>query len=172
MPVQPLLGRLVVVGGDLQRAVGAFLLRHFRVLDRHVRAVRARARDNGHPPVRDPDHGAYDEAVLLLGHGRGLARGAARDEAVDATLDLELDHTFQGFDVHLPVPERCNEGRERAAKHLSPPTRSLCAKLSPLLLPCPPAIRKSPVSLRWRRALWGYRPPLASRTSSPRSPGG
>src|ERR687894_1658544 len=172
VPVQSLLGRFVVVGGDLQRAVCALLLGHLRVLDRHVRAVRASTRDDGHPPVRDPDHGAYDEAVLLLGHGRGLARGPAGDKAVNAALDLELDHAFQGFDVHLPVAERCDEGRERAAKHLSPPTRNPCAKLSPLLLPFPPARRKSPVSPRSTRALWGYRPPRASRTSLRRSPDG
>ncbi len=134
--VEALLGRLVVVGGDLQGAVGAYLLGHPGVLDRHVRRVGARARDYGHPPVRDPDDGPYDEPVLLLAHGRRLAGGAAGDEAVDALLYLELDHPLQGLDVYLPVPERGDEGRERAAKHLSPPVRSPCASPLPPLLPC------------------------------------
>jgi hypothetical protein len=91
VPVDAFLRRLVVVGHDLQRAVGADLLRVAREHDRFRGRIRARA---GHD--RDAAacmlHGDADDlAVFLDAHGGRLARGADDADAGGALGDVPVD---------------------------------------------------------------------------------
>jgi len=89
--IEPFLIRLVVIGRDHQRGVGAYGLRVMHEIDRFGGRIRAGPRDHRHAAGRGSDAKLNHLAVFVVTHGRALARGAHRHQAVDAADDLALD---------------------------------------------------------------------------------
>ena len=112
--VEPLLGRLVVVGRHHQHGVGAGLLGVLRQADRLGGRVRARARDHRNPALGLVDAPFDDLLVLLVGQRRAFARGADRNQAVGALGDLPVHQFAERLLVHRAVLERRDERGERS----------------------------------------------------------
>jgi hypothetical protein len=84
MRVDALLRRLVVVGREQERAVGAGVLRVARQLDRLAGRVRAGAGQDRDATLRGLDDDLDDAAVLEMGEGRGLTGGSEGAESPEA----------------------------------------------------------------------------------------
>jgi hypothetical protein len=111
------LRRLVVVGRDQQRAVGAHAPGMARQLDRFARVVRARSGEYLDAPPRGLDGDLHHAHVLRVGESRGLARRAAGSHAVDARRHLELDELAQRRLVELAVAKWRHQRREDSLEH-------------------------------------------------------
>src|SRR2546427_6450644 len=105
VPVEALLGRLVVVRVDDERAGGARPLGVLRQVDRLGGRVGAGARDDPDPAARSLDDDLHDPPVLVVRQARGLAGGSARNQAVGPVRDVELDQLPEFRLVDLAVSE-------------------------------------------------------------------
>jgi len=115
---QPFLGRLVVVGGDQQHAVGPGLLGLLGELDRLGGGVGAGAGNDRNPPLHLVDDGLDHVHMLVVVKRRCLAGGAARHDGIGAALNLELHQLAQLLEVHLAVVERGNDGDNASFEHI------------------------------------------------------
>ena len=115
--VEPFLGRLVVIGRDDERAVGARLLGVAREVDRLRGRVGAGAGDDRDPPLRHLDAELDDALVLGMAQGRRFAGRAARHDGVRPFLDLPVDEALKALLVDGAIPERRDERDQRALEH-------------------------------------------------------
>ena len=163
VPVQALLGGLVVVGRHQQAAVGP----EGRGVAGQVQRLGGRVRpgpgDHRHPARHRLDDLADHLAVLVVVEGGRLAGGPDRDDGVGAGVDVELDQPGEGIVVHRAVfAHRGDHGH-----HASPKHRNLLRALAPEF-PSPgdisasvPRERAAPEPLeRPRRLLAGWKPEL------------
>ena len=112
--VEPLLGRLVVIGRHHQDRVGAGLFGMAGELDRLLGRVRARARDHRHASLGHLDAPFHDLLVLVVAQGRALAGGADRHQAIGSLGDLPLDQIAKGLLIQRAVLEGGEKRRERS----------------------------------------------------------
>ena len=113
---KPFRSRLIVIGRDDERGIGAALGRPAREPQGFFGAVRAGARHDLDAPGRRLDHGR-DHALVLRVRKRGtLARRAHRADAGRTGGNLELDVPLQGLDIDLHVAKRGNNGHGQAGK--------------------------------------------------------
>ena len=89
--IEPFLRRLVVIGRDHERAIGAGLLGVAGQLDGLGGRVRSGAGDHRHAAGSRLDAELDDLLVLVMGERRRFARRPARHEPVRALVDLPLD---------------------------------------------------------------------------------
>ena len=122
--VEPALARLVVVGGDDERRVGADALGVAHQADRLLGVVRAGAGDHRDPAGCGLDDDLDAALVLGVGERRRLAGGADGDEPVASLGDVPLDELGQRLFVHLPVAEGGDEGGNGASEHGTSPGKS------------------------------------------------
>src|SRR3990167_4101298 len=96
MPIQTLLGRLVVIRGYLEGAVSPRFLGGAGEIDRLVGCIGASASQHGYPPCRLFDDN-FDNTNMLLHRQCGrLAGGAAGDKNVCSLLDMPIDKMAKG----------------------------------------------------------------------------
>ena len=135
--VEPFLGRLVVVGRDDEKRVGARLLGVLCEVDRLGRVVRAGAGDDRHAPLRLIYAPFHDSLVLVMRQSRTFAGRAHGDEPLRPVLDLPAHMGPEGLLVERAVAKRGDERRERAAEpslvgHGAPRRRASAAFAAPL----------------------------------------
>ena len=114
---ESLRSRLVVVGRDEQKRVGADLTGVPRESDRVIGVVRARARDDRDASGDPLDTVADALAVLLVGERRRLAGRSADDDGVGRIRDLALDHLAELLIVYLVVREGGDDGDRRSGEN-------------------------------------------------------
>ena len=119
MAVVAFLRRLVVIGTDQERAVGADALGEARQADGLAGAVGAGAGHHLDPARRPLADGGDDALVLLMVQGRRLAGGTHGGQAVGALLDVPIDQLEQRREVDLPVAERRDQRDGQAGEHFS-----------------------------------------------------
>src|SRR5436309_1613732 len=140
VPVEALLGRLVVVRRDQQGRVRPNGLGMAGELDGLVRRVGPRAGNDRHA-TPDNLHGELDDPlVLLMGKRGGLARRPARHDPIGSVRDLPLDQIAEGFLVYFAVAKRRDDGDQRSGEA----HRSLYSQASGYISPSYTA-RASPV---------------------------
>src|SRR5690606_14568714 len=101
--VPAFLGRLVVVGHDLQLTASAHVIGNARQFDGFLGGVGAAAGHDRHPAGRLLDGVADDFAMLCHVDGGGLARGADHADAVRAFGNVPVDEFAQAAVVHAAV---------------------------------------------------------------------
>ena len=114
--VHPFLGRLVVIGHDDQRRIGARPRGVERVLDRTLGVVRAGSRDDRDAAADLADHSVHHAVVLRNRHRGRFAGGSAGHQSADAALDLKVDQTAQSGLIDLAIAKRGNKRRVAAGK--------------------------------------------------------
>jgi len=114
---EPFLAGLIVVRGDLERAVRSGGLGGLSQVDGFVGGVGARAGQHLDFARRKFD-GKFDDLDVLLDGERGrFAGGAHRHNAVHAALDLPGNELAQGFDINFAVRKRRDDGCVSSSKH-------------------------------------------------------
>ena len=117
MAEQPLLGRLVVVGGDQQDAVNACFLGLLGEFDGLGGGVGAGAGDDRDTLVHLLHHGPDHPDMLIVIQGGGLAGGAARYDGISSPFNLELHQLPQLFILYLSVAEWGDDGDDASLEH-------------------------------------------------------
>ena len=103
MLVLAFLRGLVVVGHDLQLAVGAYLAGVLGQLNGFGGGVGTATSHHGHAPCGLLDGHADDLAVLLHVHRGGFTRGADHADAVRSLLDVPIDELAKACVVHAAI---------------------------------------------------------------------
>jgi hypothetical protein len=116
MPVESLLGRLVVIGGDHEEGVGADLLGVLGEGYRLGGRVRAGSGDHGDAAFRLLHADLDDPLVLLVAERRAFSRRSHGNKAFRAVLDLPVHMAAKGLLVEQAVPERGHEGGDGASE--------------------------------------------------------
>ena len=112
--VEAFLGRLVVVGGDEQGAVGAGFLGKEGQADGFGGVVGTGACQNLDAAL-DLVHADFDDTfVLVVGKGGGFACGSARNKTLNAFLYLPVDKGTEGFFIHIAILEGRDNGCENS----------------------------------------------------------
>ena len=118
MLIEPFLRRLVVIGADDQRRIGAGLLGLPRQLDRVLGRVRAGSGNDRNPlPLATSTHSVDQPLLLVIGERRRFAGRAARHQSVRALADLPGHMLLKGGLVQLVVAKRRDQRDERSLEH-------------------------------------------------------
>jgi hypothetical protein len=127
--VEAFLGRLVVIGADDERGVGAGLLGDLGGVDRMRRRVEAGAGDDRRASGRDLDRHLDQALLLVVFKGRAFAGRADRHQPVSALAELPGDMLLKRLVVDRAVPERGDQRNQRPLEHGILPART-AAQLS------------------------------------------
>src|SRR5439155_22693734 len=116
VPVEALLGWLVVVRRYQEGRVRADGLGMAGELDRLVRRVGPRAGNDRHA-TPDGLHGELDDPlVLFMGERGGLARRPTRHDTVGSVRDLPLEQIAEGFLVYFALAKRGDDSDHRSGE--------------------------------------------------------
>ena len=120
VPVQALLGRLVVVRGHQQASVGPGLVGIAGQFDGLGGGVGASACDHRDAPPHLIDHAANHLVVLGDAQSRRFPRRANRDQCIAVLLQMEIHQRGQGHVVHLPgyVHGGCHSNHAALKSHV------------------------------------------------------
>ena len=122
MFVEPLLGRLVVIGRDQQRAVGTCLLGELGQLHRLAGGVRPGARQYRDFVLAHLHRDGNHLMMFLVGQGGRLAGGAAGHDPLGAVFNMKLQQIAKRLLIHLAVLERGDNRHQGSFKHEGPLT--------------------------------------------------
>ena len=118
MLIKAFLRRLVVIGADNQRRIGARLLGLPGQLDRVLGRVRAGSGNDRDPlALGDLDAQADQPLLLVIGESRRFAGRAARHQSVGSLVDLPSHMLLKRAFVQLVVAKRRDQRDERSLEH-------------------------------------------------------
>ena len=117
MLVEAFLGGLVVVGADLEGAIGTEALGFFGEMDGFAGGVCSGAGEDFHAACAELD-GVFDDfEVLVGGEGGGFSSGSDGHDAINAGIGLAINEGAEGLDVEVSVAERSDEGGIGPCEH-------------------------------------------------------
>ena len=126
MLIEAFLGRLVVIRGDHQRAIGTGRFGELRQPNRFGRAVGAGSGDDLHPASRLLADDGDDPLVLVVGDGWAFPGGSHRADAIGPLLDLPVDQFPERRFIDRAIAKRGHQCNRDAGKlhtlrtHISP----------------------------------------------------
>ena len=133
MAVEALLRRLIVIGRDDEKAVGAGAFRETRQFDRFLRIVRTRPGDDGNAALGLADTGR-DHFTMLLMRKRGTLPGRAdRHKPMRAVDDLPIRQGAESRLVETAVLKRRDKrGEGTLESRLIPHRQNRLSEIRPI----------------------------------------